>query len=99
LELGKSTTYITDVLVKYLYGEKNDKHKQTLWYLFGHEIVRNIEWNILGIKRCLLCNCEIESTQAKKYCQKCAKERERERKREVWHKIKGKYKTSENKIT
>jgi hypothetical protein len=85
LELGKSTVYITDVLIRYLYGEKNDKHKQTLWFLFGQEILRNVEWNVKGIKRCRSCNNEIESAQAKQYCKKCAEEKERARKRE-WKK-------------
>lgn len=84
LKLGTSS-HVTDVLVKYLYEEQNDKHKQTLWFTFGWEIVRNLEWNINEIKRCRRCKCEIESKQAKQYCEECAAEKERERKRE-WKK-------------
>jgi hypothetical protein len=78
LEFGKSSVYIADVLVKYLYREKNDKHKQTLWFLFGKEILRNIEWNVKGVKKCRSCDCEIESAQAKKYCDECAKRNKKE---------------------
>ena len=37
LKLG-TADHVTDVLVKYLYEEQNDKHKQTLWFCFGWEI-------------------------------------------------------------
>lgn len=40
---------------------------------------------------------EIEKTKGKRFCEKCANENERNRKRNTWHKIKNNYNTSENK--
>ncbi|MGG3925664.1 hypothetical protein ABET51_06655 [Metabacillus fastidiosus] len=78
LELGKKDV-VVDVLMKYLYEVKDSKNKQTLWFCFGKEIAKNVEFNILGIKRCEDCDEEIEKVQAKKYCSTCAKKRERDR--------------------
>ncbi|MGG1664513.1 RNA dependent RNA polymerase [Brevibacillus sp. NRS-1366] len=89
LMICNNPVYISDVLVKYLFEQKKSEYKDTLWNSFGKEIVRNLEYNILGIKRCLLCPTEIEKSNSKRYCDPCAKEKERRRKRDLWNKING----------
>lgn len=73
VEVTNNPYYICDVLIKYLFVETNSKFKDTLWRCFGKEIVRNLEYNILGVKRCLCCGAEIEVINKKKYCNECAK--------------------------
>ncbi|MED1863249.1 hypothetical protein P4V41_07255 [Fictibacillus nanhaiensis] len=88
LELADNPFYISDVLVKFLFNEKNSKHKDTLWRCFGKEIVRNIENNVHGMKKCMECGTEIEKVKAKRFCENCAKENHKKSKRENWHKNK-----------
>lgn len=82
LKIINNSNYICDVLVKYLYGEKNSKFKDTLWNCFGREIVQNLEYNILGVKRCLDCGIKIKKSNSKKFCDICAKEKKKIRDRE-----------------
>lgn len=78
LQLSNSR-HVTDVLIKYLYEQQDDKHKQTLWYCFGWEIVRNLQWNINGIRECKGCHETIESPKVNQVrCDSCQKERKRE---------------------
>lgn len=79
--LGKRDDVI-DILIKYLYEVKDSENKQTLWYAFGNYIARNVEFNVLGIKRCNRCYVEIERKQKKSYCEVCSEERKREQKRQ-----------------
>ena len=55
LELNSDEEYVTDVLVKYLYGKRNTKHKTTLWNIFGDVLNRNIKNNLDGTIRCEKC--------------------------------------------
>ncbi len=73
LKITNNPNYICDVLVKYLYDEKNSKFKDTLWRCFGKEIVRNLECNVQNIKRCLKCGTPIRKINKRKYCNDCAK--------------------------
>lgn len=85
LQVTNNPNLITDVLVKYLFGEKKSPFKDTLWNCFGKEIHRNIEYNVLNIKRCLICKIEIENINKKKYCDDCFKE---SRKKYIKEKVK-----------
>ncbi|MCI1590398.1 hypothetical protein [Heyndrickxia oleronia] len=80
LEVNGNINEVVDSLVKYLYFEKNSKHKQTLWHCFGEEILKNIKLNVKSddFKACGDCGDVIERTKAKKYCAKCAKRRKNE---------------------
>lgn len=97
LKITNNPNYVCDVLIKYLFHEKNSAFKDTLWNCFGKEIVRNIEYNVLGIKRCLKCEIEIEKIKAKRYCKKCAKEIEKENHKKRQQKYINKIKNDENK--
>lgn len=94
LKVLDSPYQVTDILVKYLYDEKNSKFKDTLWNCFGKEIVRNLEYNILDIKRCLNCGTEIEKVRAKRFCEGCVKEKHLQSDREYQ---KRKYNSRQNK--
>ncbi|MGN7942003.1 hypothetical protein [Metabacillus sp. 22489] len=86
---------VIDVLIKYLYEVKDSKNKQTLWYALGNYIARNVEFNVLGIKRCNRCYVEIERKQKKSYCETCAEKRKSEQKKQWKEKNKrGKIKVS-----
>jgi len=76
LEINCDIGYITDVLVKYLYIQKNSSYKTTLWECFGDIIVNNLKNNIkLGNIYCDKCGDLVEKTaKNKKYCEDCAKE-------------------------
>jgi hypothetical protein len=52
--------FVVDVLIKYLYAEKKTENKQSLWYMFGDDIVRNLQFNIQGIVECVDCKKEVE---------------------------------------
>lgn len=83
LEINDDIYYVVDVLVKHLYGKKRSSFKTTLWESFGNELIQNIIHNQNGTKPCVDCGTAIEKTKAKKYCESCATERERERVREL----------------
>ncbi|MGF9714973.1 hypothetical protein [Paenibacillus naphthalenovorans] len=72
---------VTDVLVHYLYKVKDSKNKDTLWGCFGKEILDNLKANLNKIKPCVKCENMIEKKQGKMYCEHCAKENEKERKK------------------
>ncbi|MCD3232654.1 hypothetical protein [Clostridium botulinum] len=79
LEVYNDEVYITDVLIKYLYGDKKAKFKTTLWECFGNIIVENLKLNIKnklkGTIQCEKCGKRIKvSNNRIKYCAKCAKE-------------------------
>jgi ribosomal protein L37E len=82
LSVNDDPEYVTDVLVKYLYETKNSKHKTTLWNTFGDILVKNIRQNLKNTKQCESCGDRIEEYNTKKYCDKCAIEKEKIRKRE-----------------
>ncbi|MCA1027318.1 hypothetical protein LCM23_14550 [Cytobacillus kochii] len=91
---GEKPQHVTNVLVSYLYNQIKTEYKQTLWYCFGEEILKNIEMNVLGIKRCKnrYCKEEIAKEKGKQYCAKCAKENERIRKMKYKKKVGAKIK-------
>jgi hypothetical protein len=94
LEINDDINYVTDVLVKYLYLGKKSSFKRTLWESFGDVLIENIQLNQHGTKLCSICGSEIEKEKAKRYCDNCAKENEKRRKRE-WKRLK----SSENKTS
>ena len=86
LKLNNDLYYVVDVLVKYLYTTERKDYKVTLWESFGDVIVENLNINLknkFGQKsiQCSMCGKRIRYYNTKKYCEKCAKEKERIRKR------------------
>ena len=83
-EFGYSESEITDILVKYLYGIKESKHKVVLWLCYGEYILANLERQLrLQTKttQCIDCGEWIEvSTKDNKTCRckECTLERKRE---------------------
>ncbi|MGG0774318.1 hypothetical protein ABE060_03390 [Bacillus rugosus] len=81
LSIKRDSSYITDILVEYLFKEKGSKqekgskHKDTLYNCFGYNIVRNLKKNIRRAIKCVDCEREIEKGTR---CDKCQKERKRE---------------------
>ncbi|GAV11303.1 hypothetical protein [Paenibacillus sp. NAIST15-1] len=79
LETNSDPYYVVDILVKYLYGDKNSSHKTTLWSTFGDIIVENLKANIHNKYNhkyiaCELCGLRVLATNnAKKYCADCSK--------------------------
>lgn len=55
---GYSDVEITDMLVKYLYGIKKSKSKESLWFCYGDIIVENLKNNI-GNKTCVCKHCGV----------------------------------------
>lgn len=45
-QYGYDDGEIADILVKFLYGIKNSKHKTALWFCYGDEIFSNLEKNV-----------------------------------------------------
>ena len=76
LEVNSDVNYVTDVLVKYLYVEKQSNHKTTLWSCFGDVIVENLKNNLDNESiLCEVCGERVEKESNKaKYCEKCARE-------------------------
>jgi hypothetical protein len=75
LEVNSDITFVTDVLVEYLYKYKQSNYKTTLWECFGDVIVGNIKNNIASNSIvCDICGKRIEQTNNKiKYCSECAR--------------------------
>ena len=83
LDICRDRYYVVDVLVRYLYYEKKSAFKDTLWRSFGKELLSNVEYNVLGVKRCMSCNEEIDNTNNRqKYCVPCFQENRRRYKTE-----------------
>jgi len=71
---GYDDMTVTDMLIKYLYGIKNSKHKESLWFCYGDVIVENLKKNI-GDKMdvCLRCGKRYKKKVAvQKYCEECS---------------------------
>lgn len=96
LSINCNASYVTDVLIKYLYCEKKANFKTTLWECFGDIIVENLKNNIkLNNTYCIKCGDLIQQTSnRKKYCDECWKESERQRQLIKWHKNKHKYRNA-----
>ncbi|QAV18830.1 hypothetical protein PC41400_14540 [Paenibacillus chitinolyticus] len=97
LDYNTNINYIVDVLVEYLYVYKKSSYKTTLWSSFGDVIVENIKRNVThplkgGYILCNVCGDRIlETSNRRKYCERCWKEEQKRIKRESWHKHKSKY--------
>lgn len=79
LEINSNATYITDVLIKYLYCEKDSKFKDTLWESFGYIIERNLEKNLAKVTPCEDCNSRYRVTKKRQVrCEGCQKKRDKE---------------------
>ncbi|MEK4008347.1 hypothetical protein [Paenibacillus sp. FSL H3-0333] len=97
LSVTNDLLYIVDVLVEYLYFEKNSKYKVTLWSSFGDVIINNLKRNISeNTKQCECCGKRIEiSGMNMKYCSSCSvmknREKTKERVRNFRNKTKNKY--------
>lgn len=72
-EYEYSDEEITDMLVKYLYGVKNSKSKESLWFCYGNIIVDNLKRNI-GNKTAVCAKCGKRYHKEfpnQKYCDNC----------------------------
>ncbi len=71
--------YIADVLIKYLYYEKNSRSKDTLWNSFGDIIYQNLYHNLKHTIACQSCGDRVNSySNRRKYCDPCYKELNRQ---------------------
>lgn len=89
LEVNDNINYVVDVLVEYLYGQKQSSYKTTLWSSFGDIIIKNLKNNITtGQIYCESCGDLIEQTNNKiKNCKYCAIEINKIKTRERMSKI------------
>lgn len=80
LQLNNDEKYVTDILIQYLYLNKKDDKKVTLWECFGDVILENLIDNSTNdFKKeaieCEKCGILIEKKSNKtKYCKECARE-------------------------
>jgi hypothetical protein len=82
LKIKNNAHYVADVLVKYLYMEKDSPYKTILWSSFGREVVRNIKKNVHGIVECKSCRCSIDKPKKNQVrCEGCQKKRDNEKSR------------------
>jgi hypothetical protein len=87
-QVHDDTEYITDVLIKYLYKNKNSRYKSTLWNTFGDIIVKNIKNNLKNTICCESCGKRVKSQSFnRKYCDDCSHEIQKKRQRESMRKI------------
>ena len=102
LKVNNDVDFVVDTLIWYLYFLKPNCKRTTLWSSFGDVIVKNLEDNIKrplddGWIMCEVCGKRIEQTiNNKKYCDSCAKEVQKEQKREWKNKTRGKATTTLN---
>jgi hypothetical protein len=89
LEIHNDIDFIVDVLVKYLYGEKCSKFKETLWWSFGDVIIKNLQRNLLNIVECVDCSKIIENPRQRQVrCDSCQHERDKDNNRKRQQKFK-----------
>lgn len=90
LELPFSKEVIVDTLVYFLYTNRKNSMKKTLWECFGKEIYENIKNNVQDLGTvCPICGGRIDkvdSLQKKYCCEECADTARREYKREFMRK-------------
>lgn len=84
----KEPTYVTDVLVHYLYVHKQSSYKTTLWECFGDIIVENLKANVdMESSQCQCCGTRIVITSNRqKYCETCKAESRREQNKSNYRK-------------
>ncbi|MGG3623847.1 hypothetical protein ABES25_09880 [Bacillus gobiensis] len=86
LEIYPDAHKVADVLVRYLFRDKDSEYKRTLWESFGSEVVDSIRKNVHKEVDCAGCGDVIkEPRQRQVRCDKCQKEhrkmQDKERKR------------------
>jgi hypothetical protein len=82
LEINNDITYVTDILVKYLYSKKRSSFKTTLWESFGDVILSNLKRNILNVIDCIDCGKKvINPRQRQVRCDGCQHEKIKEKDR------------------
>ncbi|WP_152608180.1 hypothetical protein [Halalkalibacter okhensis] len=83
LKINDDIFFVTDVLVKYLYEEKESANKDTLWDALGHVIIWNLRRNIQGLVKCFDCANEIQQVKQRQVrCVECNEKRKKEKARE-----------------
>lgn len=91
--------YAVDVVVRYLYEEKDSKFKATLWSAFGDILYENLQRNMQARQLgntvpCEQCGTRIEAkSNRSKYCPSCKDLRQRELWRTNKQKSRNKHKT------
>lgn len=84
ISINNDVNYVIDVLIEYLYGNKNTNSKLTLWETFGDIIYENIKQNLGNTVQCEKCKCRILKTASNnKYCSDCKKEKQKEWKKKA----------------
>ncbi|WP_342541022.1 hypothetical protein MHI39_08130 [Heyndrickxia sp. FSL K6-6286] len=75
LDIYPNAHKVADVLVRYLFNEKDSEHKTTLFESFGKEVVKSIKKNVHGKVDCLGCGEVIDQPKQRQVrCDDCQKE-------------------------
>jgi DNA-directed RNA polymerase subunit RPC12/RpoP len=78
LQINNNIDYIVDMLVQYLYRDKNSKFKETLWWSFGDILLEHIINNLNISEVCCDCGSRfIQIKQRQIRCNSCQKNRDR----------------------
>jgi len=102
---GYTDQEITDILVKYLYGIRNNKHKTILWACYGDVILDNLKKHFKSQTRDVQCvdcgewiSVNVKATKAIR-CEECYSEYRKkykaEKEKEARSKKRGQYRQSE----
>ncbi|WP_404443499.1 hypothetical protein LG307_14885 [Sutcliffiella horikoshii] len=79
LKIKNHPSYVVDVLIEYLYKQKDSKYKDTLWESFGDIILENLEVNMEKVLECVGCGEEfVKEKQRQVRCETCHKARIKE---------------------
>ena len=75
LEIYPDPHKVADVLVRWLFHEKDSEYKRTLWESFGQEVVEAIRKNVYNEVDCVGCGETINKPRQRQVrCEKCQKE-------------------------
>lgn len=87
-ETGKDLAYVVNSLVAYTYSVKQSSNKKMLWGCFGWEIVKNLEFNLIGTGNvCPICGRRFKPRENanKKYCSiECYEAANRQKAYAIW---------------
>lgn len=87
-ETGKDLAYVVNSLVAYTYSVKQSSNKKMLWGCFGWEIVKNLEFNLIGAGNiCPICGRRFKPRENanKKYCSiECYETANRQKAYAIW---------------
>lgn len=87
-ESGRDTDYVVNSLVAYTYSVKQSSNKKMLWGCFGWEIVKNLEFNLVGTGHvCPICGRRFKPRENanKKYCSiECYETANRQKAYAIW---------------